>query len=98
MILNSGRESNNEIYTYLLPFLTWNRKWLKQSSFYVHDFNSTPSITPSDICSYLFPHLGPLIVWLQVMIHLTTTRMDGQLRGMGFRYNLVLKLSVLRHN
>jgi hypothetical protein len=62
MILNSRRESNNEIHTYLLPFPTWHRKWLKQSSFHVHSFNSTTSITPSNICNYLFPHLGPLIV------------------------------------
>jgi hypothetical protein len=73
MIFNSGRKSNDEIHTYLLPFLTWNRKWLKQSSFHVHGFNSTASITPSNVCNYLFPHLGPPIVGLQIVIHLTAT-------------------------
>jgi hypothetical protein len=58
MILNSGRESNNKIHTYFLPFPSQNKKWLKQSSFHVHCFNSTANITPSNICSYLFPHLG----------------------------------------
>ena len=42
-------------------------------------FDSTAIITPSDLGSDLFLHLGPPKMGFQILIHLATTQMDGKL-------------------
>jgi hypothetical protein len=64
----------------------------------VNTLDSTTVITPSNIGYDFFLHLGPPIVRLEVLIHFTTTRTDGQFRRMGFSYNLISKFFVFRYD
>jgi hypothetical protein len=60
----------------------------------VNDLDSATVITPCHVgCDFLL-HLGPPIIRLEILIHFTATRMDGQSRRMGFSHNLISKFFV----
>jgi hypothetical protein len=64
----------------------------------VNSLDSTIVITPSNVGYDFFLHLGPPIVWLKILIHFTTTRMDGEFRRMGFNHNLVSKFFIFGYD
>jgi hypothetical protein len=60
----------------------------------VNGLNSATVITPFNIGCDFFLHLGPPIIGLEILIHFTATRMDGQSKRMGFSHNLISKFFV----
>jgi len=78
--LSCSRQTCNEVHTDLFPLLLWNRQRLQQPcGFHVYSFDSATHVTMGHICGYLFLHFGPPEVRPQVLIHLTTARMDRKL-------------------
>jgi hypothetical protein len=60
----------------------------------VDGIDSATVITPCNVGCDFFLHLGPPIIWLEILIHFTATRMDRQSRRMGFSHDLISKFFV----
>ena len=55
---------------------------------------SPTSVALRDVLGDILLHMGPPIQVVQIMVHLVTARMDGQLGSMGLIQNLSSKLLI----
>ena len=60
----------------------------------MNSLDSATVIAPCHVGCDFFLHLGPPIIQLEILIHFTAARMDGQFRRMGFSHNLISKFFV----
>src|SRR4051812_26661616 len=94
-----SRKTGDKVHLYVVPLPLRNLKWLKQPCWLLMlCFHSPAHITPGDKTGHILLHTSPPKALLEVLIHLGATRVDRQLRVMGFLQNDLSETSFLRNN
>jgi hypothetical protein len=72
---SSAGQTDYEIYSDLVPFPLWNLQWLQQTcGSLMFCFNPLTTVTYNHILCYFSFHTVPPESFLQVLVHLLTTR------------------------